>query len=343
MMVSDPVAAALARPPRAPDLVSVVIPVHNRAHLVEEAVASALAQTHRPIEVLVVDDGSDDDTPARLAALAARHPGEVRVLRQGRAGPGPARNLGLRHAAGAFVQFLDSDDLLRPRKVSAAIALLAARPDRDACYCATLRPAVGAGPAADTGVAFEVLLPDFLSERGWHTLSPLWRREACARIGGFDDLAVLEDWVYDCRAGLAGIRVVHCPEPLAEVRDGPWSRASAAGADTVSADRLAAAVTAHERVADALARAGRGPQTVPLAFVRRVFHLARQSGAAGETAAAGRALALARALGRGRRGTADIAAYRIAVAVLGWTGAARLGEPLAAAWRGMHHRWWSSR
>ena len=90
--------------------VSVVIPTHDRAGLVVEAVGSALAQRFADLEVIVVDDGSTDDTARRIAALD----GPVRYLRQDRAGPAAAKNRGIAAARGELVGFLDSDDLWEP-------------------------------------------------------------------------------------------------------------------------------------------------------------------------------------------------------------------------------------
>ena len=91
-------------------LVSVVIPCFNQARFLGAAIASALAQTHTPVEVVVVDDGSTDDT----AAVTARFPG-VRYVRQENAGLSAARNTGLGKSRGAYLAFLDADDVLLPR------------------------------------------------------------------------------------------------------------------------------------------------------------------------------------------------------------------------------------
>ena len=91
-------------------LVSTIIPVYNRPILIVEAVNSVLAQTYKNTEVIVVDDGSDDDTPSVLLSLQTEHP-QVTVLTQQNQGPGVARELGRQHAKGEFIQFLDSDDL----------------------------------------------------------------------------------------------------------------------------------------------------------------------------------------------------------------------------------------
>src|SRR3712207_3634410 len=99
-------------------LLSVVIPTWNRARLVCEAVASALAQgAEGSVEVVVVDDGSTDGT---CDALASRFGDSVRVLRtEGRRGPGAARNLGVRASRGELIGFLDSDDLWLEGKLDA--------------------------------------------------------------------------------------------------------------------------------------------------------------------------------------------------------------------------------
>ncbi|MCP3103073.1 glycosyltransferase family 2 protein [Myxococcus sp. K15C18031901] len=89
---------------------SVVIPTYNRARLLERTLASVFAQEEKDYEVLVVDDGSTDDTLEMLARMGDR----VRVLRQRNAGPGAARNLGIEAARGEYVVFLDSDDLWFP-------------------------------------------------------------------------------------------------------------------------------------------------------------------------------------------------------------------------------------
>jgi glycosyltransferase involved in cell wall biosynthesis len=91
-----------------PGLVSVVIPCFRQAHFLADAIESVLRQTYEPFEVVVVNDGSPDDT----AAVAARYP--VRYVEQGNAGLAAARNAGLAHARGEFVVFLDADDRLLP-------------------------------------------------------------------------------------------------------------------------------------------------------------------------------------------------------------------------------------
>src|SRR5207244_2098618 len=104
-------------------LVTTIIPVYNRAPMLREAVASVIAQTYRPIEIVIVDDGSTDETPAAISELVSTHP-EVRATRRANGGPGLARETGRQLARGEFIQYLDSDDLLLPRKFEWQVAAL---------------------------------------------------------------------------------------------------------------------------------------------------------------------------------------------------------------------------
>lgn len=110
--------------------ISVVIPTYNRATLVVRAVRSALAALRSGDEVIVVDDGSNDDTVAQLA----EHGERVRCLRSPHRGPGAARNLGISVARSPLVAFLDSDDEWMPDKVELQRALMRGRPDVLFCF-----------------------------------------------------------------------------------------------------------------------------------------------------------------------------------------------------------------
>jgi glycosyltransferase involved in cell wall biosynthesis len=106
-------------------LVSVIIPTYNRGWIVKEAIDSVLEQDFDDYELIVVDDGSGDDTPAILSAYGNK----ITVLRQSNKGVSAARNHGIEAASGQLIAFLDSDDLWLPRKLSAQIKFFKAHPE----------------------------------------------------------------------------------------------------------------------------------------------------------------------------------------------------------------------
>lgn len=112
-------------------LVSVVIPTHNRAGLLSRAIQSVLDQTHRSLEILVVDDASTDDTPETIANIKDAR---IRYIRHPRSrGGGAARNTGIHNAGGEYVAFLDDDDEWEPQKLEEQLKILRRHP---AAMCA---------------------------------------------------------------------------------------------------------------------------------------------------------------------------------------------------------------
>lgn len=98
-------------------LVSVIMPVYNRAMLVPQAIDSVLSQTYNNVEVITINDGSTDSTLAVLRKYEEDWPGKVRVIDQSNQGQVAARNNGIKAATGEYIAFLDSDDLWLPRKL----------------------------------------------------------------------------------------------------------------------------------------------------------------------------------------------------------------------------------
>jgi glycosyltransferase involved in cell wall biosynthesis len=110
-------------------LISCIVPAFNAERYLGEALDSILAQTWRPIEVIVVDDGSTDGT----AQVAERYGERIRYIRQANGGPAAARNRGLDAATGAFIAFLDADDLWHEDKLTRQMARFEARPELELC------------------------------------------------------------------------------------------------------------------------------------------------------------------------------------------------------------------
>lgn len=113
-------------------LVSVVVPTFNRAHLIREAVDSVLAQTYDHVELIVIDDGSTDDT---LAVLGGYADPRLRLIHQENRGKSGARNRGLDEARGDYIAFLDSDDLWGPTFLNTLLQVAEAEPDVDLVFC----------------------------------------------------------------------------------------------------------------------------------------------------------------------------------------------------------------
>jgi GT2 family glycosyltransferase len=167
---------------------SIVIPTYNRARLLEQTLATVFAQEDTDYEVLVVDDGSSDDTLETLA----RHGERVRVLRQHNAGPGAARNLGIQEARGEYVAFLDSDDLWFPWTLATYRRAL------DGASVVMGTSAAFTQPEQLAGVTREPLrverFADYLAsaeDRTPRTACVLAvRTEALRRVGGFTPLRI---------------------------------------------------------------------------------------------------------------------------------------------------------
>jgi len=114
--------------------VSVVMPVYNGQRYVREAVESVRAQTHRDFELVVIDDGSSDDSPAILRELAAADP-RIRVVAQAQGGGARARNRALQEARADWIVNLDHDDVMLPNRIERQLAFIGAHPDVKVFSC----------------------------------------------------------------------------------------------------------------------------------------------------------------------------------------------------------------
>jgi glycosyltransferase involved in cell wall biosynthesis len=213
-----------------PGLVSTIIPVFNRSAMLVEAATSALSQTHSDVEVIIVDDGSTDDTWNVCQKLALRDE-RVRIRRREHVGkPGLVREAGRALARGEYIQYLDSDDLMPPERFSKMVEALNEPEPADLAYCFTRRYSVGQQPeqrpAGRTGESFTRIFPEILLGRPWFNSSVLYRRDICDRAGPWSDLPFLEDVELDARIGRLGAKVRHCPDFLADFRDHLGHRAS---------------------------------------------------------------------------------------------------------------------
>lgn len=174
-------------------LISVIIPTHNRATMLVEAINSVLAQSERDFELLVIDDGSTDDTPQACAAFGAT----LQYLQQEHRGVSAARNFGIAQARGAFITFLDSDDLWQKHKLRRQIAWLAAHPEIMLCYTNEIwiRRGVRVNQKKIHQKAGGWIYPLCLPRCIISPSSVLMRRELFEQVGVFDEtLPICEDY-----------------------------------------------------------------------------------------------------------------------------------------------------
>lgn len=304
------------------DVVTTIIPVFNRPDMLVEAVESVLSQSYRPIEVIIVDDGSTDETVEVADDLFEKHPDEIRVIHQRNTGPGLAREAGRQISRGEFIQYLDSDDILLPRKFEVQVTGLKTSPDFDVAYGKTryrhTDGTVEPGHWKESGIRREQMFPSFLVSRWWDTPTPLYRRAICDKAGSWTGLRLEEDWEYDCRVASLGGRLYYCDAFVAEVRDHSGRRLCRGGA--LRPERLVERATAHKLIFKHALNAGINYEVREMQhFSRALFLLSRQSGAAGLTEEARDLFYLAKkASGPDRSRGLDFRIYRIMAKLIGW-------------------------
>lgn len=308
-----------------PGLVTTIVPVFNRANMLREAVASVLAQSFRPIEIIIVDDGSTDETGTVADELARDHQ-EVVVIHQPNAGAGPARERGRLAAQGEFIQHLDSDDLLYPRKFELQVAGLRAHPECGASYGWT-RARFPDGMTSDrpegrTGEVIPTMFPAMLQSRWWHTNTPLYRASLIKEAGPWLPLKNEEDWEFDARIASTSVRLHYCAEWLAEVHHHAENRLTEKGlAPPILRDRA----RAHELILGHAEHAGIDLDLPEMKhFARELFLLSRQCGAAGLAEESKRLFALARRASGPQQDRLQFRVYSAATRLLGWSMTGRL-------------------
>lgn len=170
-------------------LVSIIIPTYNRAHSIGRCLNSVLSQSYKNLEVIVVDDGSQDDTERIVKSYNADE--IIYIQLKQNTGAAGARNIGIRKSTGDLISFLDSDDTLHPQKIEKQVnAILNAAPGVGAVYCGINLVDYGTGEIFGQRIHKENFLENF--RHGKYFLTPttgtvLARREAVLSTGGFDE------------------------------------------------------------------------------------------------------------------------------------------------------------
>ncbi|MFN0120049.1 MAG: glycosyltransferase family 2 protein [Blastocatellia bacterium] len=203
-----------------PPAVSIIIAAYNCAAFIHETLQSVFAQRFRDFEIIVVNDGSTDQTEAVLL----RYQEQIRYYRQENRGPAGARNTGLRFARGRYVALLDNDDLWAPDYLEKMVDRLEARPETGLIY----PNAVLFGSPRWEGRLFQDIYPssapvtlEKLITRECNVFaSCLFRRELVTRFGLFDETLPrgVDDYDFWLRLARRGVRMEFTPEPLVRYR-----------------------------------------------------------------------------------------------------------------------------
>ncbi len=316
-----------------PDRVSVIVPTYNRAGMIVDALESVRNQTYRPIELIIVDDGSTDDTGEVIQRYVETHaePGrfDIRYLHQVNRGTTAARNHGLREATGEFIQHLDSDDRLLPDKLEKQVRILRDDPSIDYVY--------GRAQYMDEAgqILKEVGRPierddtwTHVAVYHWQTCAPLYRRRVLESIGPGDErVRCAEDLINPARLKVRGFHEHFMPEAVCvwQVHSGPRnveSSLSSAMTSEIVADDILANLRAEN------IRCANTENTLARYYARAGLIMGRENDAAGARRCLKKATDTAHGAFKG----------------LAWVG--RIAErvlPAAFLCRIAHAIWWGAR
>jgi glycosyltransferase involved in cell wall biosynthesis len=285
-------------------LVSVIIPTHNRAHYLEDALRSIERQSYRPVQAVVVDDGSTDNTRLVVSEWERRcRPSsgfQVDYCYQENRGACSARNLGIARSEGEFLQFLDSDDVIFPYCMEWAVQHFVEQSLDYVYFCVhrsdeNLVPL----PRAYIGQALSGTTRDICAYL-WHTMGAIYRREALEKVGFWnEDLTGSQDWEFGARVRLADLRATYDSRVIGLFRDHRFQRI---GVNKFSHHYVISVEKACESIEEHAARAGKLDETVKRALARRLFIHAIEFGANGFEEDKQRLLAKSLVLQEGRGG-----------------------------------------
>ena len=207
-------------------LVSVVVPVYNRREIICETLDSVFNQSYRPIELLIVDDGSSDGTGEVTKEWGHKKHSDqfsINLLFQSNKGVSAARNTGMEKAIGEYIQFLDSDDLIFPEKIEKQVEVLRDNPLSSYCWSKTSQINSEGRELARLGKPIRDRIAE-IPEHNWHISSLLLRKEILKDVGGFsEDLTNSNDWEFAARVKAFGGEGIFLDRTLSfyRIHEGP--------------------------------------------------------------------------------------------------------------------------
>lgn len=226
--------------------VSIIIPCYNDGKYLPEAIASAKLQTYPNIEIVIVDDHSNDaETQSKLSALAGQPGIQVLSVPNGRKGLAAARNLGIQYACGEYILPLDADDTIEPSYSEKAVAVLDANPDIGICYCRADLFGLKRGPWRLPPYSPEAMLLENMI-----FATAFFRRSAWEDIGGYDESLTLgfEDHAFWLALFEQGAKVHMLDEVLFHYRIKPNSMIAQMAQDNRAERAKLMVVQAHRPI-----------------------------------------------------------------------------------------------
>lgn len=202
-------------------LISVIVPVYNRSIFIKECLNSIINQSYRPIELVLVDDGSTDNSNEILNTFKNQNESDsfqIKIISQSNSGAPSARNNGFKNSTGKYIQFLDSDDILLKNKLQIQFDYIK-KHNCDMVYSK-------AQHISENKELLNFFWGNKLSNTSddyfnfsWQTMCPLYKRESINKIGLWDiKLNINQDWEYCIRTVLSGVKIEFHDEVLAYFR-----------------------------------------------------------------------------------------------------------------------------
>ncbi|MBF0430924.1 MAG: glycosyltransferase family 2 protein [Fibrobacteria bacterium] len=199
--------------PTGSPLVSIVIPCYNRTELLKETLSCISSQSHHPLEILIVDDASEEDLLPAITSSLLSFKGIWKCIRLTQnQGPGISRKIGHEFSTGTFIQFLDSDDILATSKIEQQVKFLTEFPELIMTYCLThnLERNKSNTLLGRTNEEFTRILPESLFRITWQTSSCLWRASKISPKN-WKRLYGPEDILFDFLTGLQDYPIAKTP------------------------------------------------------------------------------------------------------------------------------------
>jgi len=204
------------------ELISVIIPLYNREELILETLNSIKNQAYRPVEVLIIDDHSTDNSKEACSNYAEKNKEDSLnfiIETNSRKGAPAARNTGFKLSKGSYIQFLDSDDLLLPKKLHLDVQFLSANPSCDLIYSKCQFFDQNGKYDSFWGRELTHNSADYF-EFSWQTMCALYKREAIDKVGLWnEELVINQDWEYSIRFLLTNCEVKFIPEVRSLIRE----------------------------------------------------------------------------------------------------------------------------